>query len=748
MKKTVTGNAFSVTIRQEAKMAEYDFYPYGVSYYRPPTPVRKHWDKDLANIASCGMNTVRLSAFWSRVEKTENNYDFAEFDAMCEAAAAHGLKILMTLYVVNMPEWMFERWSDSRMVSAAGRVQYSEHHPDAVSGGWPGLCMDNPKVMERVKLFIKAITLHYKGDNNILAFDVIHEPWEEPSQEYYIDTWKNAVYCYCTHSIEKFKCWLQKKYETLDILNDAWSRNYSAWSQVQPPRNFGAYADWLDWRTFSTHAVAEECMEAGQEIHKHDPNRIIVNHTGGVLNAFATSADAYLLAKTVNIPGMSNYSFRSPQDAGMSCDMVRTAKGGDGIFWVGETSGGSGPMFSFIGDDMDHFFAFGKPWTKESQRKHIWKMLAHGAKGIMYWMWRPEIYGCETAAMGFTDRAGNLTERTANAKNISDVIFKNKDFFLKARTETSETAILYTLKTSILEGYVSTAKSLPGYAGLFAKYKDLASLSGAAKISMENCLPVDYVNDTLVENGALENYKLLIMPFSICMNGKTAEKIREFVRNGGVILADALCGYFTEKGWGSEIVPAYGLDEIFGLSVPQYDYAAEQILHLGDVFSGNVMKASFIKELLVVTTGEIAGRFPDGAPAVVVNNFGKGKTIYIASCAFLGCKDGENVEMHHILQRAIEFAGVSRRVHVENISSAQYVEGRILTALSEELLIVMNHSEQTSRAVIHLCCEKQPAHVENAESGQMVPFSAGKGNIALETCLAPFGVSIYKLLYI
>jgi beta-galactosidase len=643
---------------------------------------------------------------------------------------------------------MFEQWPDSRMVSAAGRVQYSEHHPDAVSGGWPGLCMDDPAVMNRVKLFIKAITLHYKGNDNILAFDVIHEPWEEPSQEYYIDSWKNAIYCYCIHSIEKFKCWLQKKYETLETLNIAWNRSYSAWSQVQPPRNFGAYADWLDWRTFSTYTVANECMEAGQEVHKHDPDRIIVNHTGGVLNAFATSADAYLLAKTVDIPGMSNYSFRTPQDAGMSCDMVRTASGGNGTFWVGETSGGSGPMFSFIGDDMDHFFAFGKPWTKENQRKHIWKMLAHGAKGIMYWMWRPEIYGCETAAMGFTDRAGNLTERTSNAKNISDVIFKNRDFFIKARPEKAETAILYTLKTSILEGYASTAKSLPGYAGLFAKYKDLASLSGAAKVSMENCLPVDYVNDTLVENGALENYKLLIMPFSICMGSRTAEKIIEFTKNGGVVLADALCGYFIETGWGSETVPAYGLDEMFGLSVPQYEYATEQCIYLSNMFSGNVMKTSFMKELLSVTTGEIAGHFPDGTPAVAVNSFGKGKTIYIASCAFLDCGNGENGEMRGILRKAMEFAGVSHRVFVENISNAQHVEGRVLSADGNELLVIMNHSDQTSRAIVHLHCKKNPVSVEDIENGKTVSFSTGKSGIALETCFTPLGVHIYKVIYI
>lgn len=112
-----------------------NFYPYGVSYYRPVTPLPKHWEKDLQNIEDNGFNTIRVSAFWSRIEKQDGIFDFSEFDQICELADKHHLKVLMTLYIVNMPEWMFTKYPDARMVSAAGRVQYSEHHPDAVAGG-------------------------------------------------------------------------------------------------------------------------------------------------------------------------------------------------------------------------------------------------------------------------------------------------------------------------------------------------------------------------------------------------------------------------------------------------------------------------------------------------------------------------------------------------------------------------------------------------------------------------------------
>ena len=577
-----------------------DFFPYGVSYYRPVTPLQENWSKDLKNISDTGFNTIRVSAFWSRIEKSEGQYDFTEFDSISNAAAKNNLKVLMTLYIVNMPEWLFEKYPSSRMVSAAGRIHYSEHHPDAVAGGWPGLCMDCSEVMDRVQSFIKAITLHYKENDTILAFDVIHEPWEEPSQEYYIDSWKNGVFCYCNHSIDKFKGWLLKKYMSLNNLNHAWSRSYSNWNQVQPPRTFGNYADWLDWRLFSVEALTSESMVSGQSVKKYDPNRVTVNHGGGVLNAFSSSADTFELAATVDIPGASNYSIKSPQDAGMTCDFLRSASPADGEFWIGETSGGSGPMFSFIGEDIEKFFAFGMPWSPEIQKKHIWKMLSHGAKGLMYWMWRPEICGCETEGMGFTDREGDLTTRVENARMISKVIMSDKEFFLNSKPPESKVAVLYNLNTSILEGFAATTKSVQGNAGLFANFKDLRSLSGLAKICMDNSIELDYINDKLISGGKLSRYKLLILPYSICIGAKAAEAIKEFVKNGGTVVADALCGYFAENGWGAERVPAYGLDEMFGCKVLEYDYSMDYKVLFGDEVNNDTFDSKYVKEKMVV----------------------------------------------------------------------------------------------------------------------------------------------------
>lgn len=723
-----------------------DFYPYGVSYYRPVTPQPKHWDKDLGNIKQCGFNTIRVSAFWSRMEKEEGIYDFTEFDSICDCAQRHGLKVLMTLYIVNMPEWMFEKYPDARMVSAAGRVQYSEHHPDAVAGGWPGLCMDCPEIMEEMRQFVRAITLHYKGNETILAFDVIHEPWEEPSQEYYIDSWKNSVYCYCEHSIKKFRKWLEEKYTTLENLNAAWSRCYNSWAQVLPPRNFGAYTDWLDWRNFSTDMVAEECMQAGMAVKSADPDRIIVNHCGGVLNAFNTSSDTFALAKTVDIPGASNYSIKSPQDAGMSCDFLRSASQDDGNFWIGETSGGSGPMFVFNGEDIERFFAFGMPWSKKVQKKHIWKMISHGAKGVMYWMWRPELYGCETAAMGFTDREGNLTERTDNAKEIADVIEKNKEIFLHGKIQSPQVAVLYNRNTSLLEGYASTSKSVQGNAGLFANYKDLWSLSGFAKMCMDSSIPTDYVNDDMVAGGGLSKYKLLVLPYSICIAKEAADKIKEFVRNGGTVVADALCGYFLENGWGSEVVPGNGLDEMFGCKVLEYDYSLNTKVFCKEELKQIQFNSKFVKEKIVLNGARPIGYFENGAPAVTIHNYGEGWAIYFATSLFMHEKENSPFVVKTIMDYMMETAGVLNEIHVTVSGNAANVEGRVLRKDQDALVIVMNHAGECAHAEIRILGFGETADIFDAEKNERIAYSiTEKGEVAFSLEMEGTDVRIIKI---
>ena len=64
--------------------------------------------------------------------------------------------------------------------------------------------------------------------------------------------------CYCDTCAAGFRVWLQRRYATLDVLNDAWgtafwSQRYTDWEQILPPRRTTTFANpthVLDYKRF------------------------------------------------------------------------------------------------------------------------------------------------------------------------------------------------------------------------------------------------------------------------------------------------------------------------------------------------------------------------------------------------------------------------------------------------------------------------------------------------------------------
>ena len=60
-----------------------------------------------------------------------------------------------------------------------------------------------------------------------------------------------------------------------------------------------------------------------------------------------------------------------------------------------------------------------------------------------------------------------------------------------------------------------------------------------------------------------ERYKVIILPQTICLSDAEAEALRTFVAEGGVLIADTLCGVMTETGRGRT---TGALDEVFAVT--------------------------------------------------------------------------------------------------------------------------------------------------------------------------------------
>lgn len=669
-------------------------FPIGVKYGQHRDLQEAYWDRDFANMRECGIDAVRIHAFWSPIEPNEGEFHFEQYDRLVRKAEHYGVRVMFTLYLMSAPEWLFKKHPDSRFVSAAGTVWNSNQTGDNAQGGWPGLCFDSQPFRRTAEQFVKTFVLHYKGDPNILAIDIWHEPTDEAVQHGPENNWKELMFCYCEHSLNAFRTWLRRKYGTLEELNRAWTRYFPDWAAVEPPRNPGTYTDWLDWKTFRLDAVADAVRWLGAVVKKYDPERATSVHTGilEMGHPITHADDHFRLAPATDMFACSLYDAIHEDLGGFTADLMRSACE-NGPYWIGETGTGAGPIFSFFGNPPESYHCFARSIRPEEIFKLTWSNIAHGAKGVFFWAWRPDISTIEHLSLGFTERNGDLTDRTAALKAFTQTFRPYRESLAGAYAPQSRVCILYNMDSMLIEGLASVCRTANGCFDRDGRaYKDMLALIGCYSLCMKNGIQTDFISKELLQNGGLRRYQTLMLPYSISIDKATAEAIETFVRNGGTVIADAMLGFFTDGGWGSEVCPPHGLDKVFGVSALS-DYG---LAEFSDVVTQRTYDKAgcFVEEHLRVLDAEVKASFRSGAPAITAHSYGAGHAIYIGTAFFANAVRSGLNETNGLFRELMRWAGLHGEAEIEGLSDAQTVEVRELYGRDEAFVFVINHMNE------------------------------------------------------
>ncbi|MBT3375070.1 MAG: family 10 glycosylhydrolase [Lentisphaerae bacterium] len=91
----------------------------------------------------------------------------------------------------------------------------------------------------------------------------------------------------------------------------------------------------------------------------------------------------------------------------------------------------------------------------------------------------------------------------------------------------------------------------------------IKSVYGAFQMMLENHLPMSLVTDRELELGTLEDYRVLFMPNCAAMSNAELATVREFVRNGGGLVATYETSRYDEHAWPRKNA---GLGNVLGLA--------------------------------------------------------------------------------------------------------------------------------------------------------------------------------------
>lgn len=693
-----------------------------------PRAKMETWRKDLRQIRSLGFNTIRCWIDWASGEPSEGDYRFDTIDVLLELAEQEGLKLVIQTYMDAAPDWVGRRFPDSLYEAASGQKMQSESAP--------GFCFDHPGVQKAEIAFFTALAKRAARSKAFLGWDL----WSEP----HVINWATANYlyrpefCFCPSSVKRFRAWLEKRYGSLDALNRAWYRRFSAWDEVQPGRlsTILSYTDYIDWRSFIQEKLGEDLRMRYQAVKRGAPDRIATSHAASP-SLFTSplagdgSPDDWIMARQVDYYGTSFYPKhsmpvgRDPAWRAALLDFARSSAfgpSGHGGFWIGELQGGFGTVALNVSATV----------TADDLRMWTWSALARGAKGINFYAWFPMNTGYESGGYGLIQLDGTVTERSRAAGEIARVVDRNQKLFLEARPPRAEVAIVYNPLAYLVGGRQRAATTVGPQSEVGSIERD--SWLGAYRALFPLNVPVDFLH--VNEPGDLSRYKLVIFPYPLMIPEKAATALREYVRGGGTLVAEARLAWNNEHGRAAEIIPGLGLHEPAGCretgvhSVPglrtELQWTGTEILRPGDRIPARLYEETLEP---LGPQARVVARFPGGAPAAVISTFGRGKMLTLGSYVAVGYESQRDATAARFFAGLLAWAGVGRPV----AANAPEVEIRWLESGSERLLFVFNHGATESAPDI-----KFPFRTA-------VDLVTGKPVTRLQTKLAPNAVWVLRL---
>jgi len=459
---------------------------------------------------------------------------------------------------------------------------------------------------------------------------------------------------------------------------------------------FEDYAEMCLWRQWAMYSVTDRLNWVSKQVRSIDNTHPVITHVGGcsvIQDVVGDSSDDRANAKTVDFYGSS-----FPVSQISSGDTLRMGMIND---WIRSVS-----KYYWINEIYANTPNWGRPDLPEDIRFRVWRPIAHGAQGLLFWQYKNERFGTESNGYGLVNIDGSDTDRSEEAQRIAKVINKNKDILYDSAVEKAEVALIYDIRSDVISRLEETnSKNFStnwnaGFGGT-TKYRYKNAIKGVYSIFEELNVPIDWLSISDIEK--IKDYKMVYIAYPVVMDKKTAKVLENYVKEGGVLISEASIGVRQENTWVSPEVPGCGLEELFGLKEVFRLIDKEKDISIPDI-NAKILSSKVTAKLDVDNAEIIASWEDDNTPAVTINQYGKGKAIYIAtypSISYLNNKDDSILKLFKFLAKK---AGVSSPISVSGVKGKVVI--RSLRKQDKRLVFVFNYEDYEQNVIIkgHSLC--------------------------------------------
>jgi beta-galactosidase len=656
--------------------ADLPVFPYGAVYFRKSNPPEQDWARDHQTAARIGMNTFRHWFMWGAIEVAPGKYDWRDYDRMMDLAAQNGVRVVIAELITDAPEWMFRKYPHARYLASDGSGLNSSVGGSSATGGFPGLCLDNPEVRAAAERFLTALVEHYRNHAALLGYDL----WNENT---YNGGSPAKMYCYCDASKRKLREWLRARYETPQRVGEVWNRySYESWDDVEPPPNFGGYPESLDWLRFRIDNAFELFHWRAALFRRLDPKHLIVAHgVAGTVESLPSSAhDEWRSSAEVDTWGFTFVASRKgdePWKQFQAVDLVRGGSRGK-PFWHAEAE--AGPLWM-------QPQVTGRPREDgripDENDVRLWNMVscAGGATGILYPRWRPLLDGPLFGAFGAFGMDGSVTPRAEMAGKFARWANAHPEIW-QSHPAQGDVALIFAPESELFN-YVQQ-----GSTNFYAQ-----SIRGAYQAFFDSNIQADFV--ALDDIG---KYKVAYLPYPVMLESDTAARLRRYVEQGGTLISEGLPAYFGDHGRAGQKQPNYALDELFGTREKYVEFTPDLLEKLTLEVQGRQIDGRYFLQEYEATSGKAVGHYANGHIAAVENLQGKGRTLLIGTFPGSGYYLRRSPATRAFFVDLLKLAGVEPMLRTNNSA----VQARLHSGKGGNYLWVVNPSHAEAKVSVVL----------------------------------------------
>jgi len=544
-------------------VAEYKGFPFGTHLYREPSPSIEQMMHDIHVVDQLGFNMIKLQESWCIDERREGQVDLGKVEALIEEAERHGLGVYFGVTMEQAPAWLWRKYPDCRLVYSSGGKHEDPTQYLLPGDGKPGPCWDHPGAREAGARFIAKLARELGRHDNILVWNI----WQE------IGFWPmrpdSLGFCYCPHTLDRFREWLDERYGGLDALNRAWRTGYGDWGEVEPPRIFSRVPSYIDWRYFMDDVYLVRALRwKADAFRDNDPKRRpIFSHVGyptigsGAEWRWAAEGDVFGSScypawgpfhewdADAPAPGLSvprGVSLRQEAEmVAMGYDYVRSAAGPDRQCWAAEFQGG--PISTQLHK--------GRTPSPEDIRLWVLAALSSGIQGLSFWNHRVEIFWHEAYGFGLLDSRGDRSPRATEAGRLSMSINRYPDLFHRGRVPRADVAIF------INEDLWHFAEATGDGAASHLSF----TIRGLYKMLWQSGVWVDFAEASRTGLEGLEGYGAVILPLPLSLDRGELDMLEDYVARGGTLISEACPGRYDRFGFTRPGELPEDAEEIFGV---------------------------------------------------------------------------------------------------------------------------------------------------------------------------------------